>query len=219
MTQSTQRHSSKNISGPRAAARSIALALSVLLISFATWSCESLSPQKTEPLSAADSGGEVYRLRAGDAVLLDVFQEPFLTTHQKIIGDGTISVGLIGRVHIEGDTVVQAGDKIAKLLNEKQLVNPQVTITIESYAPRRFTVWGQVRNPGSYVIPNEEQLSLPEAIGMAGGNTEIGNPKNVTVTRRSDGVRQKIKVNALSPAAENFMVKEGDIIFMNETLL
>ena len=170
------------------------------------------------PSEPAAPSNAVYRLRIGDVVLLEVFQEPYMTTRQKIIGDGTISVGLIGRVEVAGQTINEAAKNIAAKLDQKQLVNPQVNISVESYAPRRFTVWGQVRSPGAMVIPGEEELTLAQAIAMAGGNTDIGDIRNVVVTRRNGDGTQKIKLNALSPAASDFLIREGDTIFVKETL-
>jgi protein involved in polysaccharide export with SLBB domain len=159
-----------------------------------------------------------YRLRPGDTVLLEVFQEPYMTSRQQILEDGSVSVGLIGRTVIAGETISSAASKIAGRLNERHLVNPQVTLTVENYAPRRFIVWGQVRNPGSFVIPAAENISLPEAIAMAGGNSEIGDLRSVTITRRSPDGQQRMKLNALSPAAESFYIQEGDMIRVSETL-
>jgi len=92
------------------------------------------------PEFAATSDQGFYSLRAGDVISLEVFQEPYMTTRQRILGDGTISVGLIGRVNVAGETITGAAQKIVKLLTEKQLINPQVNITVETYSPRRFTV-------------------------------------------------------------------------------
>ena len=170
------------------------------------------------PAPSAASTPSVYHLRVGDVVTLEVFQEPYMTTRQRIIGDGTISVGLIGRVGIAGLSINDAAKKIAAQLNQKHLVNPQVNISIESYAPRRFTVWGQVRSPGAFVIPGEEVLTLPQALAMAGGNTDIGDVRNVVITRREGDASRKIKINALNPAASDFLVQEGDTIFVKETL-
>ena len=167
---------------------------------------------------APSSSNTVYRLRVGDVVLLEVFQEPYMTTRQRILGDGTISVGLIGRVAVAGKTINEAAKNIAAQLDQKQLVNPQVNLSVESYSPRRFTVWGQVRNPGAMVIPGEEQLTLPQALAMAGGNTETGDIRNVVVTRRNGDSTQKIKLNALSPSSADFLIQEGDTIFVKETL-
>lgn len=181
--------------------------------------CTTTSPEPVIPsFEPAAAGSDLYRLRPGDTVLLEVFQEPYMTTRQRILGDGTISVGLIGRVVIAGETVTGASKKIAAQLDEKHLVDPQVNISIESYSPRRFAIWGQVRSPGSYVIPNEENLTLPEALAMAGGNSDIGDPRRVIVTRRGPSGPERIKIDALRPEAEQFFIREGDVIRVSETL-
>lgn len=170
-------------------------------------------PSLDHPIAA-----KVYRLRVNDIIQVDVFQEPGLTTRQRIQGDGTISMGLIGRVDVLGETVEGAATKIAGLLNAKYLVNPQVSISVLAYAPRRFTVWGQVNRPGSYIIPPEQNVSLPEAIAMAGGHTSIGNLKKVYISRDDQGVVKRTRMNSLSRDAQNFEVEEGDVIFVAETL-
>jgi len=86
---------------------------------------------------APSSANTVYRLRVGDVVLLEVFQEPYMTTRQRILGDGTISVGLIGRVAVAGKTINEAAKNIAAQLDQKQLVNPQVNLSVESYSRPR----------------------------------------------------------------------------------
>lgn len=141
-----------------------------------------------------------------------------MTTRQRIQGDGSISMGLIGRVNVLGETVQAASEKIAKLLDQKYLVNPQVTVTVLAYSPRRFTVWGQVQRPGSYVIPPEQMVSIPEAISMAGGNTSIGNLKRITVSRSNHGTITRIHLNALELSAQDFFIREGDVIWVSETV-
>jgi polysaccharide export outer membrane protein len=177
-------------------------------------------PESSEMLAAIDesSPSDIYHLRVGDIIQVDVFQEPGMTTRQRVQGDGTISVGLIGRVRVLGESVEQAADRISKLLDKKYLINPQVNVTVLAYSPRRFTVWGQVQRPGSYVIPPEQQVSLPEAIAMAGGNSNIGNLRKVFVSRKKDGGVKRIRIDALSPTAQYFDVREGDVIFVTETI-
>jgi len=179
--------------------------------------CQS-TPKDIPIPSQIPQTGPTYLLRVGDIVQVDVFQEPVMTTRQRVQGDGTISVGLIGRVEVLGESVEAAAGKIAKLLDAKYLVQPQVTVTVLAYSPRRFTVWGQVQRPGSYVIPPEQTVNLPEAIALAGGNSNIGNLKRVVVSRRVDGVIRRIPVNALAPESQNFTVFEGDVIFVKETI-
>ncbi|CAN5336047.1 N/A [soil metagenome] len=198
----------------RACFAMVGLGLFSVLFSSCASSPKSTTYVPQEPPERSD----IYVLRVGDIVQVDVFQEPGMTTRQRIQGDGTISVGLIGRVTVLGDSVQVAGQKIAKLLDQKFLVNPQVTVTVLAYSPRRFTVWGQVQRPGSYVIPPEQSVSLPEAISMAGGNSNIGNLKRVQVSRNDHGAINRKIMNALSPAAQDFHVKEGDVIFVTETV-
>jgi len=182
--------------------------------------CQTSPPESAELLAALDepAPSDIYLLRVGDIVQVDVFQEPGMTTRQRVQGDGSISVGLIGRVQVLGESVEQAADRIAKLLDKKYLINPQVNVTVLAYSPRRFTVWGQVQRPGSYVIPPEQHVSLPEAIAMAGGNSNIGNLRKVFVSRKKDGGVKRIRIDALSPTAQYFNVREADVIFVTETV-
>lgn len=162
--------------------------------------------------------GDVYQLRIGDVIQVDVFQEPLMTTRQRVLGNGTIHVPLLGRIEVAGESIERASAKIATLLNAKHLVSPQVNITVLAYMTRRFTVWGQVKAPGVYVIPPEGVVSLPEAIAMAGGNTLIGNPKKVIVSRRRGATIEQIKMNALDPRSQSFFLEEGDIVLVKETI-
>ena len=160
-------------------------------------SCRTAAPEIDLDLDLPQTS-QTYLLRVGDIVQVDVFQEPVMTTRQRVQGDGTISVGLIGRVAVLGESVEVAADKIAKLLDKKYLVNPQVSVTVLAYSPRRYTVWGQVQRPGSYVIPPEQNVSLPEAIATAGGNSDIGNLKQVVVSRKIKGEIVRMRLNALA---------------------
>ncbi len=180
-------------------------------------SCRTAAPEIDLDLDLPQTS-QTYLLRVGDIVQVDVFQEPVMTTRQRVQGDGTISVGLIGRVAVLGESVEVAADKIAKLLDKKYLVNPQVSVTVLAYSPRRYTVWGQVQRPGSYVIPPEQNVSLPEAIATAGGNSDIGNLKQVVVSRKIKGEIVRMRLNALAPQSQTFLIHEGDVIFVKETI-
>lgn len=141
-----------------------------------------------------------------------------MQTQQRVAQDGTINISLAGPVQIAGLTLDQASEKIAEKLRDRYLVNPQVTLNVIDYAPRRFSVLGQVNTPGSYLIPGEEVLNLPTAIAMAGGNTRIGNLRSVMVTRERDGEIYNIKVNVLTPAGKAFLIKKDDLIVVPESL-
>ena len=77
------------------------------------------------------------------------------------------------------------------------------TVTI----PKAETVYvtGHVKIPGSYVI--EGELTVMQAIAMAGGETEKGAPNRVKIFRTIDGKQQEVKGVKLSD-----LVKPGDTI-------
>ena len=163
-----------------------------------------------------------YRLAANDLVDFRVFQEPELDAVIRISGDGNGIFPLVGSVLIAGKTIGEATELLRKRYMAGYLVNPQVTLTVRTYARKVFTVLGQVQKPGSYEIEGSESISLLQALGMAGGYTRIANPGNVTVKRR-EGSEEKVyrfnaKKMAKSESDSNFVVKPGDVITVGESI-
>lgn len=141
-----------------------------------------------------------YTLAPNDVVQIKVYQEEDLETKTRISRDGTCSFPLIGVVNLGGRTVEQASQVIRDRLAKDYLVNPQVSLTVVEYSKRRFTVLGQVQKPGTFEIPNEENMTLLQAIAMAGGYTRLANPANVTLTRITAGKKQTFSLDAKAAA-------------------
>jgi polysaccharide export outer membrane protein len=160
-----------------------------------------------------------YKLAPNDVLSISVYQQPDMTTQQQVARDGTISFPLVGRVIVGGLTIEEAQAAIAKRLSDHYLVNPQVTIVISQYAPQNYTILGQVGAPGAYPIPYDETtFTLPMAVARAGGNTRIGNLRNVRVTRRDGNSVVQYTVNMLSSDGQQFPIQPGDLITVQETL-
>jgi polysaccharide export outer membrane protein len=191
-----------------------------LLMIFAGTLAACSTPIKEQKVAAVTdvTRAENYRLVPNDLVRIDVFQEPDMQTEQRVAQDGTVSIALGGRVKISGLTLEDASKAIAEKLKGPYLVNPQVTISVVEYAPRRFSVLGQVNKPGAFEIPGEEILTLPTAIAMAEGNTRIGNLRQIQVTRTRGDAVYDIKVNLMTPQGRQFIVEKGDIIMVPESL-
>jgi polysaccharide export outer membrane protein len=77
------------------------------------------------------------------------------------------------------------------------------TVTIPK--AENIFVTGHVKIPGSYVI--EGELTVMQAIAMAGGATEKGAPNRVRIFRTVDGKQQEVKGVKLSD-----LVRPGDTI-------
>lgn len=176
--------------------------------------------EKTIPNSNPSGVGTYnYKLAPNDVVNITVFQEPDMTTPTQISRDGSVSVPLIGQVVIGGLSKGEAEALIAKRLSEKYLVDPQVTVNVTEYAPQNYTILGQVGQPGSVPVPTgEDVFTLPMAIARAGGNTRIGNLRNIKITRYQGKTISQFTVNMLSPEGQQFPIHRGDLITVQETL-
>ena len=174
-----------------------------------------------EQRSWAQSAPE-YKLSPNDLVDFRVFQGSELDSVVRISGEGQENFPLIGVVVLGGKTTGEAIEVLKSCYRNGYLINPQISLTVRSYAKKLFTVLGQVQKPGSYDIIGTSQITLLQAIGMAGGYTKIADSLNVTIKRVEDGREQVLKFNAKrmlrgdDPTA--LLVKPGDVISVGESL-
>lgn len=172
-------------------------------------------------LSAQDAGQQV--IDAEDLVLIKVFEEDDLETTARVAENGRITFPLLGAVQIGGKTASEAAGMIREGLRAGYIRNPQVTLTVMEHSKRRFTVLGQVQQPGAYEMPDRRKVTILEAIGMAGGFTDVADEKNVVLKRSNGGKEQIFKINAKEMAkggaAGTFEVLPGDVISVGESWL
>ncbi len=86
------------------------------------------------------------------------------------------------------------------------------------YVPKTsvFSVFGEVGSPGSY--PLDKELSILEAISLAGGPTQEADPQRLELLRRDGDEQQKIIVNIkelleASDGSEELLIQDGDVIY------
>jgi polysaccharide export outer membrane protein len=163
-----------------------------------------------------------YSLQSNDLIRITVFQEDDLTTETRISKSGSIRFPLIGSVTLRGKSVDDATAEIRNRLNKDYIIDPQVTLTVLSYARQWVTVLGEVQKPGQVEIPPEGGLDLLGAIALAGGYTRVANPGRVIVRREVDGRDVVLQVNAKELARDvrvkQFMVQAGDRISVGESI-
>jgi polysaccharide export outer membrane protein len=125
-----------------------------------------------------------YTIRNSDKLAVRIFQEDELATTPRVDSKGTLNLTLIGEIRVSGMTVNQAERAIENAYRDGRFLrNPQVTITVEDYAPREVTIGGQVKSPSRYPLPLETPMSLLELVGKAGGFTDTAKGTAVRVTR------------------------------------
>ena len=86
-----------------------------------------------------------YPLSAGDAIRVQVFQNPDLTIETRVSESGSITYPLIGAVELGGLSIAAAEKKIADALQKGGFIRqPQVNIVLVQIRGNQVSVLGQV---------------------------------------------------------------------------
>jgi len=127
-------------------------------------------------------------------------------------GQGNIDFPVVGKVHLSGMTRSAAIDTLKKAL-KPYLAHPTVLMRILNY---QVTVLGEVRNPGTFTIPNE-RITLPEALGIAGDLLITGERKNVLVIREVDGKRKETRIDLTTKelfSSDVYYLNQNDVVYV-----
>lgn len=160
-----------------------------------------------------------YTLSPGDAIRVQVFQNPDLTLDTRVPESGVISYPLIGAVKVGGVTIAAAERKIADALRSGGfLQRPQVTILLTQLRGSQVSVLGQVGRPGRFVLETSNtRLSdiLATAGGIAAGGSDL-----VTITGTRDGkpFRKSVDLPAMFQRPGNtddIVLQGGDVVFVD----
>jgi len=163
-----------------------------------------------------------YSLSVGDVIAVKVFREPELDSQHRLSHDGTIQFPLLGSVILRGKTTAEAATYLAALLDKDYLVRPQVSVSVVTYAKQRFVVLGQVANPGTFSIPDEENLDLLGAVAAAGGFTRLADTSKVVLRRVAGGREesQTIDVRGMlnGKGGQSIKIQPNDTITVGERI-
>ena len=136
-----------------------------------------------------------YRLGPEDVISVDVFnQERYSRKNITVPPSGRVSLSLIpGGVFVNGKTVEEVAATIAKSYRE-YILDPQVTVSLDKAASYRYSIIGDVGQPGIRLMSH--RMTVTEAIAEAGGVLGTGDKSKVVVLRRqTDGTLAQIPVN------------------------
>jgi len=136
-----------------------------------------------------------YRLGPEDVISIDVFnQDRYSRKGVTVPPSGRISLALIpGGVFVNGKTV----DEVAEIIKKKYdefIIDPQVTVSIDKAGSYRYSIIGDVLQPGVRLMSH--RMTVTEAIAEAGGVLGTGDKSKIVVLRRQqDGRLDPIPVN------------------------
>jgi polysaccharide export outer membrane protein len=162
-------------------------------------------PVVAAPLSMAPEEMP-YTLDSGDRLRIVVFGQEGLSTTYAVDASGNITMPLIGAVHARGATPASLSRAIADKLRQGYIREPHVAVEIETYRP--FFILGEVTAPGQYpYVPN---MTVENAVAIAGGFTPRAQRRQVTLSRIIDGIPTRGPVPVITP------MRPGDTIVVPE---
>ena len=183
------------------------------------------------PVKALFDTPKPYVLGSGDILNIVVWDHPELliapagvvgaadtlgSTSQVANGfninpEGMIQFPYVGPLKLAGLTEYEARDLLTKRL-AVFIKDPQITIRVQSYRASRIYIDGEVRTPGLQAL-GDIPMTLPEAIGRAGGFTPTADRAAIAVTRNGETVNinlAQLIAKGINPS--NIMLRNGDLV-------
>nr|WP_298927223.1 polysaccharide biosynthesis/export family protein [uncultured Allomuricauda sp.] len=126
--------------------------------------------------------------------------------------NGEIDFPVIGKVKIVGLSPAEAQELLRDKLSD-YLKNPIINIRIRNFS---VSVLGAVNRPGTYSV-NGQQITIMEALGMAGDINIKGRRDNVMVIRDFDGTKVYNRINLNQKNALTspiYYLTQNDVVYV-----
>lgn len=165
--------------------------------------------------SINSSGSPTRTLRRDDRVIMSLLGIPRPEEVSDVVdGEGRVKLPHIGGIRVEGLTSAEAEEVIEKAYIEGGIYN-NINVILKSQEDV-FFVQGEVTRPGKYSLTGDTSVLM--AISAAGGYTDFGNRRKISV-RRGD---QMFRLNAErieQRKDDDFLIEPNDIIDIDRKLL
>lgn len=178
--------------------------------------------QQAPVQSAAGAERSGYTIGSGDVLNIIVLDELALSGLFTVSSQGTISYPFLGNIQVGGMTVEEFNRFLTSRLGRDYLVNPVVTVSIQSYASKRVFVQGEVVKPGVYFL--KDQSGVLNILLEAGGTTENASEEIVILRSKEDSVAdseedfEQIRINLRQllsgNQSQNIQVQPDDIVYV-----
>ena len=160
---------------------------------------------------------ESYVIGAGDEISVGIFGSARVDESFVVDSKGSISIyptqnnrGNV-KVFVGGLSVSKAREKLISNLRKYYRFTPsQFSISVSAVRKVRVSVLGEVIQPGEFVVSGLNSVS--NLIAAAGGFTDIGSVRKITLLKKNGGVQIFDLYKMWADPNANFSLDNGDII-------
>jgi polysaccharide export outer membrane protein len=168
-------------------------------------------------------GGErhpLYRISKSDIVDVNFTFSPDFNQTLTVQPDGFVALKGAGSLFVEGLTVPEMQLAVSGAYRSF-LRDPEITVTLKDFDRPYFMASGEVARPGKYEL--REDLTVAEAVAVAGGFTQQARHSQVVVFRRISAyvaethVIDSKKMLDSHDLSEDFHLQPGDFIYVPQS--
>lgn len=125
--------------------------------------------------------------------------------------NGAVSMPVLGEVFVAGMTLTETTRFIENAVTD-YLIGATVVVKLVNFS---ITVLGEVRRPGNYYV-YDNQLTIMDAIGIAGDLTDYGNRKINIVRQTADGATFATLdiTDSRAVVSEFYYLQPNDIVYV-----
>jgi len=163
------------------------------------------------------------RLAPGFLVSMNVLDDADFSGSFRVDERGDLSVPVLGRIHVAGETAAEATEQIKKSLQAGQLLNdPQVTLNVVEYTAPEVAILGEVSSPGRYPLLTSRKLI--DVLALAGGTTLLAgnevridsssNPGEPQVVRYSRSANPQLIEGVYVRPGDTVQVKRAGVVYV-----
>ncbi|WP_034919472.1 polysaccharide biosynthesis/export family protein [Gillisia sp. CAL575] len=174
----------------------------LLTISVSAYNMEAAMPFNL-PVVGASVGGSDAGLRVSGTPQLQSF---------LVDSDGNIEFPQLGTVQVAGLNRQELAAKL-KIAISEYVQEPIVNVRIVNF---QVSVLGEVNRPGTFSV-QDEYLSLPKALGLAGDMSIYGQRDNVLVMRETNGAKTYAYLDMTDANIINspfYYLQQNDVVYI-----
>ncbi len=167
-------------------------------------------------VAMAQQASPEYRIGPGDVLKVQVWGEEDLSRSFPVNDQGQLDFPFLGPVAVGGQTASEASAALRDRLQQGYLLDPQVTIWVESFGSQPVQVLGAVARPGLVYVRGP--TTLLELLGQVGGVSKEG-VDEIRLTRGGEGGETQVLSyeRLVADGTGGLLIAGGDVVFIPES--